>query len=103
MMRRLTGLIFVFGYLVMTGCSSSPARGNPAGAAPPQATPPAAAAASDDSAGMPVPPAGAIYTLHCATFSAPTHIEDATRTKEMLIESTKSHDWYVVHGTDVSD
>jgi hypothetical protein len=101
-MTRLSALCLSFTYLVLAGCSSSPPANTAENAG--QSNPSApAAAATDDATGMPVPPAGAIYTLHCATFSAPTHIEDATRTKEMLIQSTKSNDWYVVHGADASD
>jgi hypothetical protein len=52
---------------------------------------------------IPAPPAGAMYTLHYAVFTGPTHLMEAKRIKETLIRSTKSNEWYVIHGEEESD
>lgn len=59
------------------------------------------AAPTNDS--MPMVPKGALYSLHCATFTGPTHITDAKRFKDALIRSTGSKDWYIVHSAEESD
>jgi hypothetical protein len=101
-MKRYFGFVLAI-FLTAAGCGSSP---SPSSSSRDQtATDSAApvAAASTDDASMPAPPPGALYTLHCATFSGPTHIADATRSKELLIRSTGSKDWYVVHSAEESD
>lgn len=97
---------FLIALLIAAGCTNS----QPAAQSKVDASQ-AAAAPADDSLSpvqianqdMPAPPPDAMYTLHCATFSGLTHIEDAKRVKEIMIRSTGSKDWYVVHGSDESD
>ncbi|MGD0390555.1 MAG: hypothetical protein ABSC42_16540 [Tepidisphaeraceae bacterium] len=101
-MNRYFGFVLAT-FLAATGCGSSPSpsSSNADQTATPSAAP-VAAPATDDSS-MPAPPPGALYTLHCATFTGPTHIADATRSKELLIRSTGSKDWYIVHSADESE
>jgi hypothetical protein len=64
---------------------------------------PTAAQPPDPNADMPVPPPDAMFTLHCATFNGLTHIEDAKRVKDLLIRTTGSKQWYVVHESEESN
>ncbi len=70
------------------GEAMNPQAGVTKRAGAPQALPP-----SD----MPVPPAGANYTLQCMIFSGPLHIVEATRAKNNMIQRTGSRQWYLVH------
>jgi hypothetical protein len=101
-MNRYFGFILAT-FLAAAGCGNSP---SPSSSTTDQtaadSAAPLAAPSTDDSS-MPVPPRGALYTLHCATFTGPTHIADATRSKELLIRSTGSKDWYIVHSAEESD
>ncbi|MGD0770698.1 MAG: hypothetical protein ABSB42_21155 [Tepidisphaeraceae bacterium] len=100
-MKRYFGFVLAI-FLGATGCSNSP---SPSSSTTDQtatdSTAPVTAPPTDDSS-IPVPQ-GALYTLHCATFTGPSHILDAKRTKELLIRSTGSKDWYVVHSAEESD
>jgi len=101
-MNRYFGIVLAI-FLAATGCASSPSpSSSTADQTPTDSAAPAAAGPTDDSS-MPIPPRGALYTLHCATFSGPTHIGDAKRSKEILIRSTGSKDWYIVHSAEESD
>jgi len=101
-MRRITFFVLAAFFAAVAGCASNPASdsGSPAAATPDSASP--EAVASDDT-GMPAPPEGAQFTLHCSTFSGATHIMDAKRIKDYLIRQTGSKDWYVVHSADESN
>jgi hypothetical protein len=105
-MSRVPFVILAAFFVVIGGCGSHTTSdsGNQA-VVNPDETPTAdttPAGVSDDAA-MPAPPQGAQFTLHCATFNSPTHIQDAKRTKDYLVRGTGSKDWYVVHSADESD
>jgi hypothetical protein len=57
--------------------------------------------AADDS--MPVPPPGALYSLHCTVFTGPTHLLDSKRFKDVIIRATTLKDFYLVHSAEESD
>ncbi len=103
-MRRVAFVVLAAFFAAVAGCASHATTdsGNQAAAAADSAAASPAAAASGDAA-MPAPPEGAQFTLHCSTFSEPTHIMDAKRVKDYLIRQTGSKDWYVVHSADESD
>jgi hypothetical protein len=89
--------------IFLAGCAGHTAsNSNSQAIAQPQANQTAAAANTDDS-NPPAPPVGAQYTLHCATFTGPTHILDAKRMKDELVHGTGSKQWYLVHSADESD
>lgn len=96
-MTRYLAVFAVLG-LFVGGCASSQSQAGSSSAA--QGGVDVSRQANDDS---PAPPAGALYTLHCAVYTSPMHIEEATRAKNALIRSTGSKQWYVVHGAEQSD
>ena len=71
------------------------------GAAKPQ---PAAAAPSAASAAPQAPaiPAGAEWTIYCATIPGVGHIQQSTQLRDQLIKGTGMRDWYVIHGANES-
>jgi hypothetical protein len=103
-MRQIALGLFAVFFALATGCASH-STSDSAGQAtvsPESASASPDAAPSEDAA-MPAIPNGAQFTLHCDTFSDPTHILDAKRMKDYMIRQTGSKDWYVVHGADESD
>ena len=87
----------------VAGCASHPAaESNAAGSGQSGFDPGGQCGGRDDSA-IPAPPAGAQFTLHCATFTGPTHVLDAKRMKDDLVRGTGSKQWYIVHSADESD
>jgi hypothetical protein len=105
-MNRLVVFLSIF-VLAAVGCSSSPPAASSSGesfqAQGGGSDVSSTAAAPDPNADMPTIPPDAMYTLHCATFTGLTHIDDAKRVKLLLVRSTGSKDWYLVHESDSSD
>ncbi|HEX4054831.1 MAG TPA: hypothetical protein VHX86_11250 [Tepidisphaeraceae bacterium] len=101
-MRRVCFFALSMFFAAMVGCASHATTDSAQAVAHPDSTPAADAAVGDDSA-MPAPPQGSQFTLHCATYTGPTHVLDAKRMKDDLVRSTGSKDWYVVHSSDDSD
>ena len=60
----------------------------PVSGAPKEAKPQAAA---------PAIPAGAEWTIYCATIPGIGHVKQSTQLRDQLIKSTGMRDWYVVH------
>jgi hypothetical protein len=80
------------GSATVSGVNGDQSAGSPA---------PSAADAANNT--MPAPPPDAQYTMLCATFNQPTHISDAVRAKQYLIDHTEFKDWYVIHSEQESD
>jgi hypothetical protein len=53
-------------------------------------------------AGVPNIPEGARWTIVCASFTGPGHMEQAKRFKEQMVQQTRMADFYVVHNPDHS-
>jgi len=87
----------------VAGCSSAPSPTAPQAATPQVQSDSSDVDQTNNDSDMPVPPKGAIYTLHCAIFTGPTHMLDAKRVKDMLVRSTGLKDFYVLHQSDESD
>jgi hypothetical protein len=103
-MRRIPFCILAIFLAALAGCAShaAPDSGGQAAITPDSdAAAPQAVASAD--ADAPTPVAGAQFTLHCSTFSGPSHTMDAKRLKDYLVRQTGSKDWYVVHSADDSD
>jgi hypothetical protein len=49
-----------------------------------------------------VPPKDAQFTLYCADYTGPAHVELAKRVKEELAQQTGLRGWYIVHQSDRS-
>jgi hypothetical protein len=93
--------------LIASGCAGTqtPASSSatPTTDAPIQTQANAGASQQSNDDSMPVPPPGAMYSLHCATFTGETHIMDAKRVKDMMLTSTGLKDFYIIHSADESD
>ena len=59
---------------------------------------PAATGAKPQAAAAPSIPAGAEWTIYCATVPGVGHIQQSTNLRDQLVRSTGMRDWYVVHG-----
>jgi hypothetical protein len=105
MMKRSLGFFAVV-CSILTACASAPTKSSSPSAdnaaSPAEKAAQAVAQRPDDTA-PPVPPDGALYTLHCAVYTGPTHILDAKRAKDMLIRITHSNEWYIIQGAEESD
>lgn len=51
---------------------------------------------------MPIPPAGAQWTVYCATYSGAGHVLRAQQMREMLLQNSGLRDWYIVVADDHS-
>jgi hypothetical protein len=61
-------------------------------------TPQSSQQASAQSDPFPSIPKDAEWTILCATFSGPDHAATARAARTNLINQTKMHDWYILHG-----
>jgi len=103
-MKRYFPLILLWCFAA-AGCSSSPAPRTSAAASASDSDAQVSdnsTSAGDDSA-APIPPQGALYSLHCAVYTGPTHLQEAKQIKDMLVRSTHSKEWYIIHGAEESD
>lgn len=107
-MSKLVAGMALMGFLVgLVGCASNaPAptatAGNPTNDKPNVSDLVVSNGLAPDS-GMPVPPEGAQYTLHCATFGDADHVAASEQAKQALEKMTTSHEWYIVHSEQESD
>jgi hypothetical protein len=104
MSKFFAALAWVGIWIALCGCasqSSAPATGSRAGA-PVESDLNVSQAPAGDS-GMPVPPQGAQYTLHCSTFNGPDHVMASEQAKQALVKMTQSNEWYIVHSDQESD
>lgn len=80
-----------------TGATPGTVRSAAAESRLPVATAAQAQPAARQSDALP-PPKDAEWTLYCASFNGPSHIQKAKAAKERLLAATPMKEWYLVHG-----